>query len=273
MIGPGFVGVGVVQLNLLVASWFASHLPAGTVSYLFYADRLVQLPLGIVGAALGTVLLPALSQAVSQRDGERTELTRALEAGLLVALPAAVGLALLAEPIVTVLFQRGAFDAAAAHATSQVLAALALALPAQVLARVLAPAFFAREDTTTPVRVAAVALGVNLVASAVLAPSLGHVGIALALSLASWVNMLGLGWLLYRSGRLPPEVILSRRIAALVGAVLVMAAVLQLWRGAAGEPGPASLALTIGSASLAFALTAWWSGAIDAAYWRRASRA
>ena len=159
LVGPGLLGIGVVQLNLLVASWFATHLPPGTVSYLFYADRLVQLPLGIVGVALGTALLPALSRTVREGALSHEVLNRALELGLLLALPAAVGLALLAQPIVTVLFERGAFGPAASLATAQVLAALALGLPAQVLAKVLAPGFFAREDTATPVRVAAMRAG------------------------------------------------------------------------------------------------------------------
>ena len=171
LVGPGLLGVGVLQLNILVASWFATHLPAGTVSYLFYADRLVQLPLGVVGVALGTALLPAMSRAVREGGVTHAVLNRALELGLLLALPAAVGLALLARPIVTVLFERGAFDGAASLATAQVLAALAVGLPAQVLAKVLAPGFFAREDTATPVRIAVAALVVNVGAALVADPA------------------------------------------------------------------------------------------------------
>ena len=273
LIGPGLLGIGVVQLNLMVASWFATHLPAGTVSYLFYADRLVQLPLGIVGVALGTALLPALSRAVGERAGECQAINRALEAGLVLGLPAAVGLLLLAQPIVTVLFQRGAFDAADAVATAQVLAALALGLPAQVLAKVLAPGFFAREDTATPVRVAVAALLVNLVAAALLAPILGHVGIALALSLASWTNLLGLAALLGRDGRLRPDALLRRRSLVVIGAVLVMAVVALSALHVVEQPDAMSLALVIALAGVTFAALAWRAGAIDLVYWRRASRA
>ena len=161
LMGPGALGVGVIQLNLLVGSWFATHLPPGTVSYLFYADRLVQLPLGLVGVALGTALLPALSRAALKGEAARGVLNRALELALLVGLPAAFGLGLLARPIVAVLFERGAFGAEAAAATAEVLAGLALGLPAYVLAKVLAPGFYAREDTATPVKIAAFALATN----------------------------------------------------------------------------------------------------------------
>lgn len=270
--GPGLVGIGVVQLNLLVASWFATHLPAGTVSYLFYADRLVQLPLGIVGVALGTALLPELSRAAGDREGESRALNRAVEAGLLLGLPAAVGLVLLAQPIVTVLFERGAFVAAASAATAQVLAALALGLPPQILAKVLASGFFAREDTATPVRIAAGALVANAVLAAMLTPTLGHVGVALALSASSWVNMLGLALLLGREKRLCPDPILRRRAAVLLGAVLAMAVVICVLLPAV-EPGVVSLAAVIGVSGLTFAALAWGAGAVDLDYWRRASRA
>ena len=273
LIGPGLLGVGVLQLNLLVASWFASFLPAGTVSYLFYADRLVQLPLGVVGVALGTALLPALARAAADAPRAREILNRAIELGLLLGLPAAVGLALLAQPIVRVLFERGAFGGEASLATAQVLAALALGLPAQVLARVLAPSFFAAEDTATPVRVAALALLVNVGAALLLTPSLGHVGLALALSLASWANALGLAWLLVLRGRLVPDRDLARRGLALVAAVAVMA--LALWAAAdllAGT-GAVRLLLAIGAAGASFLLVAWAAGAVDLAWWRRASRA
>lgn len=273
LIGPGLLGIGVIQLNLLVASWFATHLPAGTVSHLFYADRLIQLPLGIVGVALATALLPALSRTVRQGALVHEALNRALELALLLALPAAVGLALLAQPIVTVLFQRGAFDPAASLATAQILAVLALGLPAQVLAKVLAPGFFACEDTATPVRVAALALAVNVVAALLLAPALGHVGLALALSLSSWANAVGLAWLLARHGRLRVDPTLRRRTVAIVAAALVMAGLLQAMGGVLAEPRLVVLTLVIGAAGAAFLLAAWAAGAVDFAYWRSTSRA
>lgn len=270
LVVPGLLGVGVLQLNILVASWFATHLPPGTVSHLFYADRLVQLPLGVVGVALGTALLPAMSRAVREGGVTHAVLNRALELGLLLALPAAVGLALLARPIVTVLFERGAFDGAASLATAQVLAALAVGLPAQVLAKVLAPGFFAREDTATPVRIAVAALVVNVGAALVLTPQLGHVGLALALSLSSWANALGLAWLLARHGQLRPDCLLRRRIRALLAAVLVMAGLLLATGGLLTVPALPSLALVIAGAGAIFLLTAWATGAVDLTWWRGA---
>ena len=271
--GPGLLGAGVVQVNLLVASWFATHLPSGTVSYLFYADRLVQLPLGIVGVALGTALLPALSRAIAERSGDSELLNRSLEAGLLLAMPASVGLFLLAEPIVAVLFQRGAFGAADAMATAQVLAGLSLGIPAQVLAKVLAPGFFAREDTRTPVLVAGAAVVVNLACAAVLAPALGHVGVALALSLSSWVNVLGLAILLGRGRHLRPDAAFRRRSVSVLAAVLLMAVAAVCARSLIGASGLVSLSMVIGLSGCAFAAAAWAAGAVDLTYWRRTARA
>ncbi|MFL5336758.1 MAG: murein biosynthesis integral membrane protein MurJ [Geminicoccaceae bacterium] len=269
LIGPGALGVGVVQLNLLVGSWFATHLPAGTVSYLFYADRLVQLPLGIVGVALGTALLPALSLAIRNGRAVHEVLNRALELALLVGLPAALGLGLLARPIVSVLFERGAFGADAALATSQVLAGLAPGLPAYVLAKVLAPGFYAHEDTATPVRVAVIALGVNVLAAATLIPSFGHTGVALALSLASWANVLGLAALLWRRGQLRPDSILLRRSLGMVAALAVMVGVLAACRDFLVTPGPVGLALVIGTAGVSYLAAALAVGGIDPRALRR----
>ncbi len=274
LIGPGVLGIGVVQINLLVSSWFATHLPAGTVAYLFYADRLVQLPLGIVGVALGTALLPALSLAM--RDGAaRDVLNRAVETALLLAVPAAVGLGVLAQPIIHVLFERGAFTPTATLATGQVLTCLAVGLPAQVLSKVLAPGFYAREDTRTPVQVAAVALLVNVAVAWLLAGRLGHVGIAVALSVSSWVNALGLALLLWRRGVLVPDRLVARRGLGTAGAVAVMAVALLLTREFL-EAGAVGLGLAIGAGAAAFLLTAWLAGALDLGSLRRfgdASRA
>ena len=273
LIGPGIVGVGVVQINLLVSSWFATHLPAGTVAYLFYADRLVQLPLGVVGVALGTALLPALSLAVREGRVAHGVLNRAVELALLLALPAAVGLVLLAQPIIHVLFERGAFGPDATTATAQVLAGLALGLPAYVLTKVLAPGFYAREDTRTPVVVAIVALGVNVAAALLLTGPLGHVGIALALSLSSWVNALGLGVMLWRRGLLRPDAGLARRGAAILAAVAVMAAVLLAGRASLGAEGTVAVGLLIAGGGLAYLAAAWGMGALDLTQLRRLRRA
>jgi putative peptidoglycan lipid II flippase len=267
---PGLLGIGVVQVNLLLSSWFATHLPAGTVAYLFYADRLVQLPLGIVGVALGTALLPTLSRAVRRGEASHDVLNRAVELALLLGLPAAAGLCLLAEPIITVLFQRGAFGPEAAQATAEVLAGLALGVPAHVLAKVLVSGFYAREDTRTPVRLAVLALVVNGVVAALLIGPLGHVGLALAMALSSWANAFGLAFLLWRRGVLAPDAGLVRRGGGILGAVGAMAAVLAFGRALGqGGQGPLALALVIALGGGTFLLAAWAAGALDARALRR----
>jgi putative peptidoglycan lipid II flippase len=265
---PGAVGAGVYQLNLVIDTWFASHLPTGAVSYLFYADRLVQLPLGLIGAALGTALLPLLARQLrgGRDDAARHNFDRALELALLLSLPSAIGLATLALPIVEVLFERGAFDAAATRATASALAAFAVGLPAYVLIKVLATGFFAREDTRTPVLVAAASLLANVAVILLTVGRLGHVGIALATALASWLNAALLGWLLRRRGGLVPGERLRRRAVRLV--LLNLALALTLGAVAGLVPGvatPAGLLLTIGAALGAYLAAVQLAGAADLA--------
>ncbi len=266
LIVPGILGAGVYQLNLVIDTWFASHLPTGAVSYLFYADRLVQLPLGLIGVALGTALLPLLARQLraGREDAARHNFERALELALLLGLPAAVGLGTLAGPIVAVLFERGAFDRAAAEATAAALAAFAPGLPAYVLVKVLASGFFAREDTRTPVMVAALCLVVNPVVILATIGRLGHVGIALATSVASWVNAGLLALLLARRGALAPSARLRRRALRLVLVNLALAAALSVL--VAGLPAIASLpglALAVPAAVLVYLLAVQLAGAGD----------
>src|SRR5713101_916931 len=200
VMAPGTVGAGVTQLNLLISTALASLLPGGSVSYLYYADRLNQLPLGVVGIAVGTAILPSLSRQVRLghlADAVTTQ-NRGIELALLLTLPAAMALAILATPILSVLFQRGAFGPADTAATATALAVYAAGLPAFVLIKVLAPAFFARQDTATPVKVADAAMAVNLFLTLVLMQFLAHVGIALATTVAGWLNALLLLTLLIR---------------------------------------------------------------------------
>jgi putative peptidoglycan lipid II flippase len=201
---PGTFGAGVTQLNLVVSTAIASLLPTGAVSYLYYADRLNQLPLGVVGIAVSTAILPSLSRQVRTGDelGAQASQNRGLELALLLTLPAAVGLGLLAHPILETLFQRGAFDAAATAATAPALTAYAAGLPAFVLIKILAPGFFARHDTGTPVKIAAMAMAVNAAGTVLLGFVLpwAHVGIAIAGSIAGWVNALALMTVLHGRG-------------------------------------------------------------------------
>jgi putative peptidoglycan lipid II flippase len=232
VMAPGTIGAGVTQLNLLISTALASLLPGGSVSYLYYADRLNQLPLGVVGIAVGTAILPPLSRYVRRGDlaGAITTQNRGAELALLLTLPATVALAVLATPILSVLFQRGAFDAADTHATAAALTAYAAGLPAFVLVRVLAPAFFARQDTATPVKVAIAAMASNLCLTLVLMQFLAHVGIALATTAAGWVNALTLLVLLMQRGHFHFDGRARRNLPRIGTAALGMGAVLVLLR-------------------------------------------
>jgi putative peptidoglycan lipid II flippase len=225
---PGLVGAGVTQLNLAIDIIIASLLPAGAVSFLYYADRVAQLPLGVIGAAVGTALLPLLSRHL--RTGRALAAhraqNRAIEFSLALSLPAAAAMAVLAAPIIVTLFERGAFDAGASVATAAALVAYAAGLPAFVLVKALTPGFFARGDTATPVKIGFWIVALNLALNLALTPFLGHVGIALATGLAAYANVVVLAVLLMRRGRLVADRQLRRRAPRLLVAAVVMAGVL-----------------------------------------------
>lgn len=226
---PVAVGAGVYQVSLVIDMVIASLLPSGSISYLFYADRVNQLPLGVVGIAVGTALLPLLSRQL--RAGEDAAAShsqnRAIEFALLLTLPAAVALAVIAEPIIRVLFERGAFDAAATTATAHALAVYALGLPAYVLVKALAPGFFARADTRTPIVLSCIALAVNLMLNLILMGPFLHVGIAMATSASAWLNCLMLAWVLRRRGYLQIDNRLANRLPRTLSAVAGMG--MALW--------------------------------------------
>jgi putative peptidoglycan lipid II flippase len=221
---PGAIGAGVTQINLMIDVIIASLLPQGAIAFLYYADRVAQLPLGVIGTAVGTALLPALSRQVRMGEGARAGETqnRAVELALLLTLPAAAGLIAAALPIVSVLFERGAFAAEASVATARALAAYGFGLPAFVLVKVFAPGFFARGDTKTPVKVAVACVALNLVLNLALIRPLGHVGIALATSLAAWANAGALAWLLRHQGRWREDARLLSRGARIALAAALM---------------------------------------------------
>jgi putative peptidoglycan lipid II flippase len=265
LILPGAIGAGVVQINLLIGIVIASLLPTGSVSYLYYADRIYQLPLGVIGVAVGTALLPLLSRQLrAGEDGDAmASLNRALEFALLLSLPAAAALIVMPGPIVSVLFERGAFDAQAARATAEALIAFSLGVPAYVLIKVLAPGFFAREDTTTPVKIAALCVAVNVALSLALMVPLKHVGIALAQAVSSWINAVLLAIYLRRRGFLVFDDRLKQRAGRTALAAAGMAAVLfaaatglapMLDGGAAARA--AALALLVAGGLAAFGVLA-----------------
>ena len=229
---PAAIGAGVVQINLVVDIILASLLPDGSVSYLFYADRLNQLPIGVVGVAVGTALLPLMSRQVAggQHGDARASLNRAVELSLLLAVPAAAAFIVMPDALVTTLFQRGAFGAAESQATALALMAYAVGLPAYVLVKVLGPAFFARKDTRTPVITGGISMVVNIILNLILMQFLAHAGLALATALAAWLNVGLLTAILARRGNFQADARLKRVCGRLLPATGLMA--LGLWGGA-----------------------------------------
>ena len=225
---PGLIGAGITQMNLAMDVFIGSLLPAGSVSLLYYADRVNQLPLGVLGTAVGTALLPLLSRQVSagEADAATDSQNRAIEYALVLTLPAAFALAITADPIMQVLFARGAFSHHAASLSAQSLAAYSSGLPAFVLVKVLAPGFFARGDTTTPVRVGLFVLAVNFCLNLALMAPLKHVGPPLATSIAAWLNVGLLTFMLRRRDYMRPDRVLYSRLARMLAATLLMSAAL-----------------------------------------------
>jgi putative peptidoglycan lipid II flippase len=225
LIGPAAAGAGAVQFNLLVSTALATGLlPHGSVSYIYYADRLNQLPLGLIGIGLGTVLLPTISHQLGR--GADTEAmstqNRGLELALLFTLPATVALVICGVPIITGLFQHGQFDAGDAVKTGQALAAFSIGLPSYILVKVLTPGYYARHDTRTPMRFAMISIAVNLVLNLAFIMPLKHMGPPLATALASTVNV----WMLYRTlkkrGHFEADRRLKRRVPRLALASILM---------------------------------------------------
>ena len=188
---PAVFGVAVYQFNVFVGTLLASLLPEGSVSYLYYATRLIEFPLGIFAVALGTAVLPSMSRQAAAKDieGLKDSISYALRMVMFINAPAMVGLIVYRLPIVAVLFQRGRFDAAASAATADAVLAYAVGLWAVSAARVIVPAFYSLQDTKTPVRYAVVALIINALCSVALMRPLGATGLALANSIAAAVNM------------------------------------------------------------------------------------
>lgn len=230
LIGPGAVGAGAIQINILVATMLASLLPTGAVSYLFYADRLNQLPLGIVGIATATTLLPLLARHEAKKEGKAVVhyTSRAIEFTLLLGLPATIGLAVAAEPIIQTLFERGHFTHDNTIATAAALRAYALSIPASLIVKIFSARFLARHDVKTPVRSAVWSMIINVVCAVLLIGPLQHIGIALATSVATWANTVIHYYHLRRHGDKIADDKLKRRLPRLVLSALGMGAVTVL---------------------------------------------
>ncbi len=190
LMGPGVLAAGIQQINLLVGSIIASF-REGAISYLYYSERVYQLPLGMIGIGLGVILLPEVTKRLRSGDqmGAITSMNRGIELAMFLTIPASIALIVIPHPIISTLFQHGAFTKQDANLTAYSLAGFALGIPGYVLVKVLQPGYFARENTKTPMLIAGVTVIVNIVFSIILFDSLGHIGIAIATSIAAWVNV------------------------------------------------------------------------------------
>ena len=234
LIVPAAAGAGAVQINLVVSTALAaSLLPHGSVTYIYLADRVNQLPLGLIGIGLGTVLLPLISRqlAAGEDAAAMTTQNRGLELALLLTLPATVALVLCGAPIVAALFEHGKYSALDTFYTAQALAAFSIGLPSYILVKVLTPGFYARSDTKTPVRIATLSMGVNLLLNLALIVPLKHMGPPLATALASTFNVVMLYRTLRVRGHFKPDARLKRRAWRLALAALAMGIILWLLEG------------------------------------------
>jgi putative peptidoglycan lipid II flippase len=231
---PATLGAGVYQVSVFIDTFFLTRIGTGAVSWFNYADRLNQLPLGVIGSAIGTAILPQVSRHVDIGEaGKAAKIQgQAAELAMLLCLPAALALAVTALPLVRAIFEAGRFTEHDAQFTALTLSIIALGLPAYVLVKVLTPGFYARRDTATPVKTAVVVLVVNVLLNFALIPPFGIGGLAAAVVISSWLNCTILYVILHRRGHFKIERWLASRIARQLIAAAVMVVVLYLIRSA-----------------------------------------
>ena len=226
--GPAILGVSVSQISLIINTIFASFLVSGSVSWMYYADRLMEFPSGVLGVALGTILLPSLSRSFA--SGNHDEYCRLMDWGLrlcfLLALPSAVALGLLAKPLTVSLFQYGKFTAFDALMTQRALIAYSVGLMGLIVVKVLAPGFYSRQDIKTPVKIAIVTLIMTQLMNLAVIGPLKHAGLSLSIGLAACLNASLLYWQLRKQKIFTPQPGWQRFLLRLVVAVMVMAAAL-----------------------------------------------
>ncbi|MFV0292553.1 MAG: murein biosynthesis integral membrane protein MurJ [Paracoccus sp. (in: a-proteobacteria)] len=271
---PAIFAGGVVQINLLVGRQVASQFE-GAISWLSASDRLYQLPLGVVGAAVAVVLLPELSRRLRNNDeaGGQSAFCRATEFGLFLTLPAAFAIAVIAVPMVSTLFERGRFNAYDTQQTAQALVVYALGLPAFVFQKILQPLYFAREDTRTPFRFAVISMVVNAVVAFGLMPFMGFLAAALGTTLAAWFMVIQLWWGTRSMGQsVRWDTRLKRAAPRIILSSALMAAALWFMLGWTNDTDMARIPelalLVFGGAAIYFALN-FATGVITLAELRR----
>ncbi|MBS3935424.1 MAG: murein biosynthesis integral membrane protein MurJ [Sulfuritalea sp.] len=269
LMAPAVLGVSVAQISLLINTIFASFLTSGSVSWLYYADRLMEFPAGLLGAALGTILLPSLARAHSSSDP--AEFSGLLDWGLrltfLLTLPAAVALAMLGVPLIATLFQHGAFTTADVLQTREALVAYSIGLTGLILVKVLAPGFYAQQNIRTPVKIALITLAATQAMNLAFIVPLGHAGLALSIGLASCLNAALLfrglrrraiyrpqaGWLAFGAK-------ITIALAALAGVLWFGMGAEADWLAAAPAQRIARLLALVGAGTLTYFATLWLLG-------------
>jgi putative peptidoglycan lipid II flippase len=282
---PGVIAGGVTQINIVIGTVIAS-MQNGAVSYLYYADRVYELPLAIVGIAVGVVLLPDVARQLKaeNHEGVMDSQNRSFEFSMLLTLPATVALAIVPSAIVAGLFERGAFTATDTEATAYALGIFALGLPSFVMIKVFSPAYFAREDTRTPMIYATISLTANTLGSIALFflfrayGMMPHLGIAVATTLGGWLNAGLLYTTLVKRGHFVADARLKRTLPRIIAASAAMGVVLLLLAEAIGarfgEPAPqlvriAALAGLVGAGFATYVAAVFLTGAMDMAQLRR----
>ncbi len=259
---PGILGSGVYQINLFLDTLFVSFVGAGAMSWLNYAQHLFQLPIGIIGVAIGTALLPLLSHHIKsgEKDQANTQLNRGLELSLAMSGASMIGLILLAEPIIRTLFEHGMFTTNDTVHTSRALIVFAIGLPAYMMTKALSPFFYARGDTTTPVKIAIVGVVLNAILALTLMQFWGYLGIALATGLTTWINAAQYWFRLRHNQEFSLDNLFKYRFKRILLSCIMMGGVLFLGRwGLQFTPGDDakiwqifSLGLLIGLGGLTF---------------------
>ncbi|MEA3066501.1 MAG: putative peptidoglycan lipid flippase [Sphingomonadales bacterium] len=269
---PATLGAGVYQISAFIDTFFLTRIGTGSMSYFNYADRLNQLPLGVIGAALGTAILPQVSRHIGAGEPEAAARVQgeAADLAMLLCLPAALALCVASGPLIDALFQGGEFTRVDASITAMVLSIIVLGLPAYVLVKVLTPGFYSRQDTATPVKTAAFVLLANVALNFLLIPTFGIAGLAAAIAIASWLNCVILYVILHRRGHFRVEAWLAGRIARqlvagalMVGALIAVRMLLGGWFTGGVARRMVGVGAIVGTGLAVYFPAAWLLGGMD----------